>query len=149
MEIILMAFSVNPTSLPEVKIDKKRKRKSSSPCKGTVMIKIQRTPEERKTKRYVRGWLWEKKNKRKGKVISQSQTDQCSGNLHRQVTDHALGILWISFNLSASLDWESSRTWTLNENTRLPEFLFDSCLSVLGEFRPHIQVIAYVINVKP
>lgn len=27
--------------------------------------------------------------------------------------------LWISLNLSASLDWESSQTWTLNENTSL------------------------------
>lgn len=57
-----------------------------------------------------------------GEVISQSQTNQSTETYHRQVTDHALGILWISFNLSQSLDWQSRRTWTLNENTRLPQY---------------------------
>lgn len=47
--------------------------------------------------------------------------DSCQGSLIKalsQVTDHVVGILWISFNLSASLDREFTLTWTLNANTR-------------------------------
>lgn len=85
-----------------------------------------------------------KKDKtRKEKVISQSQTNQSSENLHRQVTHNALGILWISFNLSVSLDWESSQTWTLNENTKHTEIcsFFADTAPLLNNhtWRVHLQ----------
>lgn len=56
----------------------------------------------------------EMEKKRSGK-------DLCQGRLIiavSQVTDHVFGILWISFNLRASPDWEFIQTWTLDANTR-------------------------------
>lgn len=59
-----------------------------------------------------RGWRWKKK--RSGKDLCQGRVIIAAS----QVTDHVFGILWISFNLRASPDWEFIQTWTLDANTR-------------------------------
>jgi len=88
------------------------------------------------------------KTKKTKKVISYSQTNQSWEKLHWQVTDHVLGILWISFNLSVSLDWKSSGIWTLNENTRLSEMYSLFTVSALLQTTQSNRTV-YVIKVQP